>query len=62
MADITYCVNDSCPFDDCERHPSKIAKACEDGVGYVSMAALDSTCRRYIGWLVDYIEGEKAGE
>ena len=53
MADITYCMNSCCPFKDCERHiknaPLKVV---------VSMAWLDGTCRRYIGWLVENTEVE----
>lgn len=52
MADITYCMNSCCPFKDCERH---IKNAPQKGL--VSMAWLDSTCRRYIGWLVDKAKG-----
>ena len=48
MADITYCANILCPFLDCERHGDKAPRNVP-----VSMAWLDGTCRRYIGWLVD---------
>ena len=48
MADITYCANLFCPFLDCERHGDKAPRNVP-----VSMAWLDGTCQRYIGWLVD---------
>ena len=53
--DITYCLNPDCPFTDCMRHSDNAPS----GVP-VSMAWLDGTCRRYIGWLVD-IEKEVDG-
>ena len=56
MADITYCINNSCPFKECERHPSKIAKASLQGRGYVSVANYDGVCRKYIGYLVDEVK------
>lgn len=55
MADITYCLNQNCPFKDCERHSSKINKACRDGKGYVSVADYTGSCRKYIGHLADYV-------
>ena len=60
MADITYCDNTDCPFTKCERHPSKINKACRDGKGYVSVANYGGVCRKYIGHLVD--EAERGAE
>lgn len=59
MADITYCANAQCPFNDCERHLSKASEAAIFGRGYVSMANLDGVCKRYIRHLVD--EAEKGG-
>ena len=57
MADITYCINASCPFKDCERHPLQLrGKNCEG-----SFAALDGTCRRYLGYLVDILEEKDNG-
>lgn len=55
MADITYCMNNECPFTDCERHYNKAPRNV-----LISMAWLDKTCRRYIGHLVD--ELAKDGE
>lgn len=57
MADITYCINNQCPFKECERHPSKISRACIDGKGYVSVANYDGVCRRYLSCLADENEG-----
>ena len=59
MADITYCENRMCPFKDCERHQSKICKACMDGKGYVSVASYDSVCSRYITYLVRLCKKER---
>ena len=53
MADITYCGNKDCPFEECERHPGKIAEAARQGRGYVSVASFAGVCRKYIGYLVD---------
>lgn len=60
MADITYCINNNCPFKKCERHPSKISKAALHGTGYVSVANFDGVCRKYIGYLVDELKRGKA--
>lgn len=60
MADITYCINKQCPFEECERHPGKIAEAAMKGRGYVSVANFDGVCRKYIGYLVD--EAERGAE
>ena len=51
MDNITYCVNTSCPFWDCENHPGHLEG--HDPHEVHSFAALDATCRRYIGWLVE---------
>ena len=56
MADITYCINGQCPFEECERHPSKIAEAQKQGQRFVSVANFDGVCRKYIGHLVDEVE------
>jgi hypothetical protein len=57
MADITYCINEQCPFKKCERHLSKVAKTQKQ---YVSVANFDGICRKYIGYLVHLAEmGEK---
>lgn len=53
MADITYCINASCPFKDCDRHSSKIEEAAINGKGYVSVANYDGVCRRYISYPAD---------
>ena len=49
MADITYCVNEKCPFTDCKRHLINLKS--QDGM--VSFAALDGVCRRYISHLME---------
>lgn len=57
MADITYCINKQCPFKDCERHLCH----CKKKKGLISVAALDSVCRRYLAYLVDLAEGKNNG-
>lgn len=57
MADITYCINNECPFKKCERHPSKISKTERQGTGYVSVANYDSVCKKYIGHLANEVKG-----
>ena len=54
---ITYCINNQCPFKECERHLSKISEAYIDKKGYVSVANYDGMCRKYISYLVDVAEG-----
>lgn len=55
MADITYCINSSCPFKDCDKHLCHNKKK----KGLISVAALDGVCRRYIAYLVDLVEEKK---
>lgn len=54
--DITYCMNVYCPFTDCERYSANAPR----GI-LVSLAWLDGTCRRYIGWLVDQAKEDNDG-
>lgn len=51
--DITYCMSDGCPFQDCERHPSHLQEAKEAGHRVVSIADFSGVCRRYIAELVE---------
>lgn len=55
MSDITYCVNASCPFKDCDRHLCRLQKK----EGMVSIANLDSVCKRYIKYLVEVADDER---
>ena len=57
MADITYCLNTCCPFEDCERHTNNAPRNVP-----VSMAYLDGTCRRYIAFLLEEIENDRKTE
>lgn len=59
MADITYCLNSSCPFTDCEKHCSKIREAALNAKGYISVSDFGGVCRRYIWNLVEYESGPK---
>lgn len=55
MKNIIYCTGTCCPFTDCERHPRHLkGKKFRETV---SVADFCGTCRRYIGWLVDHVEG-----
>lgn len=56
VRDITFCVNRECPFRDCERHICHL-EGCDPNEVH-SFAALDGTCRRYIGWLATW-EGQE---
>ena len=47
MADITYCERKKCDNKKCERHHSKIAKACINGIGYVSVSDYADRCGEY---------------
>ena len=49
MKDKTYCINADCPFIECDKHLHQLKN--EDG--YVNVAAFDSVCRDYIGYLID---------
>lgn len=51
--DRTFCINDDCPFTDCDRHYKHV-----EGVNcLVSLADFSGTCRRYISWIVDEVKG-----
>ena len=56
MADITYCTS-VCPFEDCERHGSRIKDLQQYGVKYVSLADFAPVCRRYIRNVVEEVTG-----
>lgn len=47
--DMTYCINDICPFKDCIRHADQI----KNTRGIYSFANFDSTCERYIRYLLN---------
>lgn len=52
--DITYCSNGCCPFRKCEAHPSALKRLQKSHPGcLVSVADYGTTCRDYIGWLVE---------
>ena len=61
MADITYCDNNDCPFNECERHPSKLVELRKLGIEYVSMASFGRVCRKYIGYVLHEINDEQKG-
>lgn len=57
---VTYCSNASCPFEDCEHHLTRLTSSTWKPLirrdsRYVSIADYSGICRRYIGYLVDYI-------
>ena len=47
MSDITYCAQEHCPFEDCERHMHNL----EGKTGLFSMAYFDRMCNRFLEWL-----------
>lgn len=51
MKDITYCVS-ICPFEDCERHQIHLKNS---QTQYVSIADFAGTCRRYIEYVLNYV-------
>lgn len=51
----TYCINGSCPFKSCKKH----LKHCRAKKRKVYMANFDGVCRKYIGHLIDEVQGGK---
>ena len=49
--DPLYCLNNECPFRDCEHHAVNAPRKVK-----VRVAWLDGTCRQYIDWCIDQIE------
>ena len=47
MSDITYCAQEHCPFEDCERHACHL----KGKTGLFSMAYFDRECKRFLEWL-----------
>lgn len=47
MSDITYCAQENCPFEDCERHMHNL----EGKTGLFNMAYFDRMCNRFLEWL-----------
>ena len=52
--DITYCVNDDCPFTDCLRHMNRLKGEPENVV--ISIANFGGVCRKYIAYLVGELD------
>lgn len=56
MKEKTYCINNDCPFKDCDKHlsQSKIKK------GIIKVANFDGVCKRYLSYLLEVAmkEGE----
>lgn len=52
-----YCMCNTCPFRDCDKHASRL-RGMEKGQ-YVRVANLGGTCRRYLDYLLN--EAEKGG-
>lgn len=53
MSDITYCAQEHCPFEDCERHMHNL----EGKTGLFSMAYFDRMCNRFLEWLEVKVDG-----
>lgn len=62
--DITYCMNQGCPFKECERHPRTLKEVRRLHPGaMVSVTDFSGTCRDYIGWLAEKASsGRKGGK
>lgn len=56
MADITYCINTSCPIKSCYRHYTKLKELTSK---YVSIADFGGTCERYLRYVLEEIEKEE---
>ena len=55
MTDVTWCVSEDCPSEDCRIH----VRQCKAKPGeLVSMADFSGVCRYYIGWVLEQIESE----
>ena len=50
---ITYCMNKTCPFDNCWRN----AKQFEGDSAVISTANFGGTCRHYMDYLADRLNG-----
>lgn len=48
---ITYCINNDCPFKDCERHMAQIPT--KEGV--YTLANFDGVCKRYIKFVASEV-------
>lgn len=46
---MTYCINNKCPFTDCEKHIRQNARKS----GEITVANLDGVCRRYIIYIAE---------
>lgn len=49
--DITYCINNNCPFKDCDKHMTYIP--IKEGV--YTLKAFDAVCERYIKFLASEV-------
>ena len=65
MTDVTWCVSEDCPSEDCRIH----VRQCKAQTGeLVSMADFSGTCRYYIGWVLGIVNngarfnGETSGK
>ena len=55
MTDVTWCVSEDCPSEDCRIH----VRQCKAQPGeLISMADFSTECRYYIGWVLEQIESE----
>ena len=49
--DMTYCINNDCPFKDCYRHIAQIPTK----EGIYSLANFDGVCERYIKFVASEV-------
>lgn len=60
MGEKLYCMCNTCPFRDCDKHASRL-RGMEKGQ-YVRVANLGGTCRRYLDHLLDEVKKGGDGE
>ena len=55
-AELKYCANVDCPFNDCKRHWTKISELKGKGITHIIMEDFSGVCRQYIGYLVNKLK------
>ncbi len=58
MADITYCTNMNCPFNECERHLTQLKKYAGQQM-QVSVANLGGVCREYLNYVYEEVKANE---
>ena len=55
MDDMIYCVNESCPYKDCNRSANQFERE-PDKRRMINTANLGGICRRYVYWVASKAE------